>query len=61
VNTEAKLSNAVLWAAAIIASAMMKAPSTLTLMILPTLASVSLIYAVARSQKPVCVPQAGAA
>ena len=39
------IANAVLWAAAIIASALVGAPTVLTLVVLPALAAVSLLLA----------------
>lgn len=60
-NTEATLSNALLWAAAIVSAALLNAPDKLTLMILPALAAVSLVYSIARGPKRQCTPRVGAA
>jgi hypothetical protein len=40
-----QIANAVLWAAAIIASALVRAPTVLSLIVLPSLAVVSLLLA----------------
>jgi hypothetical protein len=44
VHKQLQIVNALLWAAAIIASALFQAPSSLTVVVLPTLAFVSLLY-----------------
>lgn len=48
------LSTAVLWAAAILAAALLQAPRTLTLLVLPLLAVVALLPAMARAVGPGC-------
>jgi hypothetical protein len=48
------LANSVAWAAAIVASALLGAPSTLTLVLLPSLAAISLLAAVPRTSDIAC-------
>ena len=60
-KTETMLSNALLWAAAIVAAALLDAPDKLTLMVLPALAAVSVIYSIARAPKRQCISRPGAA
>jgi len=52
------LANSVTWAAAIIASALLGAPSTLTLVLLPSLAAISLLATAPRASDLACRPQA---
>jgi|GEM_PF-4071106 len=60
-NTETTLSNALLWATAIIGSAIVGAPQVLTLIILPSLAAFSFLHGVVRTPKRNCRPLSGAA
>ena len=50
-SKELQVINAVLWATAIIASALLQAPNTLTLIVLPALAVVSLLFTATRKPK----------
>jgi hypothetical protein len=50
-SKQLQIANAVLWAAAIIASALLQAPNTLTMMVLPGLAAVSLLFAATRTAR----------
>jgi hypothetical protein len=43
-NTRATIANAILWASAIIAAAVLRAPTVLTLVLLPSLAACSLLF-----------------
>ncbi len=49
-NREVVIANSILWAAAIVASAILHAPTFLTLVLLPSLATCSLILARRRSR-----------
>lgn len=55
------LSKALLWAVAIVSAALLDAPDELTLMVLPALAAVSLVYSIARATKRRCMPPVNAA
>ena len=55
------ISNALLWAAALLASALLDAPRPLTLLVLPALAAVALIHAATRKPARRCLPRRGAA
>ncbi len=48
------LANSILWAAAIVASAIVFAPQALTLMILPALAAASLVLTVREERQANC-------
>jgi hypothetical protein len=48
------LANSITWAAAIIASALLGAPSTVTLVLLPVLATASWLIALPKSSVRVC-------
>jgi hypothetical protein len=48
-NRKYMLGNGVLWAAAIVGSAMLGAPPTLTALVLPSLAVISLLTAIPRA------------
>jgi len=48
-NRKYMLGNGVLWAAAIVSSAILDAPSTLTALVLPSLAVISLLAAIPRA------------
>lgn len=50
------IANAILWAAAIIASAILGAPTTLTVILLPSLATTSLVIGERRSTSRSCQP-----
>jgi hypothetical protein len=50
------LANSILWAAAIIAAAILDAPRTLTLILLPALASIACLVAVPAACKKGCNP-----
>lgn len=49
-----QIANALLWAAALVAAAAVDAPTVLTLILLPTLGSVSLILSAPKRQATVC-------
>ena len=51
------LANCILWAAAILASAILGAPSTLTLMLLPALAAASWLVSVRQAPAGTCRSQ----
>lgn len=53
-NRNILIANALLWAAALVAAASVGAPTVLTLILLPTLASVSLIISTAKRRAAVC-------
>jgi hypothetical protein len=52
------LANCILWAAAILASAILGAPSTLTCLLLPALAATSWLISVRRASAGPCCPRA---
>lgn len=53
-NRQIYLANAVLWATAIVASAMLGAPTMLTLLVLPSLATCALVVARPKSRLVEC-------
>jgi len=53
-NRRFVLANAILWATAIVVSALLRAPATLTLIFLPSLATVSLLMTSPRPASPSC-------
>ncbi len=50
----AVIANSILWASAIVASALLRAPSFLTLVLLPLLATTSLLVSPRRTRAPEC-------
>ena len=52
------ITNSLLWAAAIIASAALKAPAAMTFLVLPTLATTSWLFAIERRRSGICGPRA---
>ena len=56
VTRKSILANSILWAAAIIAAAILDAPRTLTLILLPSLASIACLVVVPASFKHGCNP-----
>ncbi len=61
-TTQLQIGNALLWAAAIIASAAYRAPLTLTLVVLPALAAASWLLTASRQpSRPRVPPPAGTA
>ena len=53
-NRTCTVANGILWAAAIIASALLRAPTFLTLVLLPALATCSWLAAWPRSSRSAC-------
>lgn len=53
-NRKYIITNSILWAAAIIAAAVLGAPTTLTLLLLPSLAVISVLAAVPGSRRSGC-------
>jgi hypothetical protein len=53
-NTKYSIGNAILWAAAILASALVHAPAVLSIIILPGLAVCSLVIIRPKSTDPEC-------
>lgn len=54
-NKQLQLANSLMWASAIIASTALDAPSTLTFLVLPSLAAVSWLFAISRSNSDSCI------